>query len=82
MFQESTVREVWEVKKNKEEGMEEEIVLVTSNKDNGGISFINITTGSIYSQNMKNCLCPPQGKLLLSLSFSSSFFIFLFLLNL
>jgi WD40 repeat protein len=27
----------------------------------GGITFINLSTGALYSQSMKNCICPTQG---------------------
>jgi hypothetical protein len=46
--------------------MEGEIVAVTAAKDNGGIHFLNLNNGSIYSQQMKNCLCPSQGIIPLS----------------
>jgi hypothetical protein len=33
----------------------------TGKGSGGGITFIDLSTGALYSQPMKNCLCPPQG---------------------
>lgn len=43
--------------------MDDEIVIVTSSKDSGGVIFYDMATACPFSQGLKNCLCPPQGNM-------------------
>jgi hypothetical protein len=39
-----------------------EIIMVSSLRDSGGVSFYDLTTGSPFSHALKNCMCETGGE--------------------